>query len=370
MEKVRILMVIGKLEYCNGVTAYCMNYYRKIDHRRFAIDFAIHQELDAEDFAKDYYDEILGHGDRVFSFGDYGMKSMASLKKRAEALFDERHYDIVHVHVLNVAYFYLKPAKKKGIPVRIVHSHATKNSDNRIKRIRNHFLKEMGLRYCTNRIACSRLAGDYLFGQREYAVINNAIEYRKYSFDPESRIKVREKSGISDRTLFIGFVGRFAKQKNIRFILDILNRLNRDEFDFKAVLIGNGPLKEEIERFIVQHHLNDRIVLMESCPDVHRYYSAMDVMVMPSFFEGLPVTGVEAQYADLKCLFSDKITREVDFGKSVFLPIVNAEVWVEEIKKIAPYPRFEVVNDSFDIDSQVSVLEDYYAGSLNKGVEK
>ena len=364
MEKVKILMVIGKLEYCNGVTAYCMNYYRKIDHRRFAVDFAIHQELDAEDLAKEYYDEIVEQGDQVFSFGGYGMKSMTSLKKRVETFFDERAYDIVHVHVLNVAYFYLKPAKKKGISVRIIHSHATENSDNRVKRIRNHFLKDLGLRYCTHRIACSRLAGDYLFGNSEYSVINNAIEYRKYSFDPESRKRIREDFGVSDSVLFIGFVGRFARQKNVLFILEILNRLKKEEFDFRAVLIGNGPLKEEMKNFIVRHRLEDRIVLMESCPDVHRYYSAMDIMVMPSFFEGLPVTGVEAQYADLKCLFSDKITREVGFGKATFLPIGNADIWVEEIKKSAPYPRFEVVNDAFDIDSQVSVLEKYYADSL------
>lgn len=366
MEKVRILMVIGKLEYCNGVTAYCMNYYRKIDHRRFAMDFAIHQRTDAEDFAKDYFKEIASNGDSIFSFGGFDLKSMASLKSRAESFFAKKKYDIVHVHVLNVAYFYLKPAMKMGIPVRIVHSHATQNSDNRVKRIRNHFLKNLGLRYCTHRITCSRLAGDYLFGQKDYSVINNAIEYRKFTFDPNSRERIRESLNISDQTLFIGFVGRFARQKNVMFILEILNRLKEDDFDFKALLIGNGPLKEEMEKFIRRHGLEDQTRIMESCPDVHRYYSAMDAMVMPSFFEGLPVTGVEAQYADLKCFFSDRITHEVDFGKAVFLPIGNAEIWAEQLKRIAPYPRFEVVNDAFDIDRQVSALEKFYADSLNQ----
>ena len=162
----KMLWVIGSLDYCNGITNYAINYYNELIKKGYKIDFVVHYDYDSI-----YKKKIINDGNKVFYMGDYKIKSLLSLKKRIKSLLKSNHYDLIHCHILNLAYFYFSVAKQMNIKVRILHSHATKNSDNFLKNIRNSFFKKVGILYSTHYFACSDLAGKYLF-KKNYLIIH------------------------------------------------------------------------------------------------------------------------------------------------------------------------------------------------------
>ncbi len=357
MAKIKILMVMGALDYCNGVSSYAMNYYRHFNREDFAIDFAVHY-----DYHSDYVDEIVANGNKVIFMGDYSLRSLLTLKGRIRKLLKSGGYDIIHCHITNLSYFYFSEAKKQNINVRILHSHATQNSDNKIKNFRNGFLKKIGLKYTTDFFACSNLAGKYLFGTREFKVIRNAIDYRKFFYSEESNSKLRDAYGINAGTVVLGFIGRFTNQKNIPFLIDIATELKNRRFDFKLFLIGDGKEQPKIIDSINSNGLNGNVVLVKSNTQIAQYYSLFDIMLLPSFFEGLPVTGIEAQVASCRCLFSDRITEETVFTDNCrFLPIESVDGWIEEIVNFERKDRSSaLIPDDFNIETESSKLESLY----------
>ncbi len=360
MSKIKILMVLGSLKYCNGITSYALNYYKGLDKDRFEIDFAVHRSIET-----DYTKQILNSGSKIFYMGDFNIKSLLGVKKRIKKLLKENHYDIIHCHILNIAYFYFSVAKKCNVKVRLLHSHATKNSDNYLKNIRNSIFKRLALKYSTHFWACSDLAGNYLFGNRNYKIIRNAIDYDKFYYSEETRNELLEQLKISKDTLILGFVGRFTNQKNIPFLIQISQALKEKLFNFKMVMIGDGDLKEAIEKEISKKELEDKIVILESRPDVNKYYSLFDIFLLPSFFEGLPVTGVEAQVSGCPCLFSDAITKELDFtGNCKFLSINSTNEWTEYISNFQK-TRLQSIPLDFSLENETKVVENAYIELLN-----
>lgn len=341
----RLLWVIGSLDYCNGITSYAMNYYNQLVKEGYKIDFAVHYDFDS-----DYKKKILNDGNNVFYMGNYSIRSMIGLKRRIKKILSSNNYDLIHCHILNVAYFYFSVAKKLKIKVRILHSHATRNSDIWYKNIRNAFLKRMALKYTTNYFACSNLAGEYLF-KKNFNIIKNAIDYNKFSYNEKESLCIKNEYSISNGTLVLGFVGRFTNQKNIPFLLSIFNELSKIKFDYFGFIIGDGEKKDTIKNFIDENKLNVKIV--DSNNDVYKYYSTFDLLLLPSLFEGLPVTAVEAQVAGCKLICSDTITKEVDFsGNCKFLPINDNKQWVMEILNTNKERDLSKLSNDYDIRVQ------------------
>lgn len=358
----RILMVLGSLDYCNGITSYAMNYYNNLNKDDYKIDFAVHYNFDSE-----YKEKIETDGNKVFFMGDYSIKSLITLRKRIKKLYENNKYDIVHCHILNLAWFYLSIAKKCGITSRIIHSHATKNSDNFYKNIRNKFLKKFGLKYANQYFACSDLAGKYLFGKKKYEVILNAIDYKKFGYSEIFRKKLMAKYNIDSSIFVLGFVGRFTHQKNIPFLLDVFYKLRNKNFNFKAFIIGDGKEKQYIQNYISSHDLTDFVFLVESNPNIFEYYSLFDLFLLPSFFEGLPVTGVEAQVAGCGVICSDRITEELNFSfNCLFLPINNVNIWVEKIYETKKNIDRNNISNKYDIKQNVTKLEHIYMNCVKK----
>lgn len=350
---IKILMIIPSLDYCNGITSYAMNYYRQIDRKQFQIDFAVHYNVDT-----DYKREVESNGDHVYFMGDYSVKSLLRLKKRINKLYLSNNYDIIHCHVLNVAYFYFKEAEKNGIRTRILHSHATKNSDNNLKNARNFFLKVLALKYTTDKFACSKLAGDFLF-KKNYTVINNAINCDKFRYSIENNNQLRKEFKIPECAMVFGFVGRLSKQKNIKFLLRLIKGALLINENFIFFIIGNGIYRPAVKELIAQDG-GKRIIYIENTNEIAKYYSLFDVLLLPSYFEGLPVTGVEAQIAGCKLLCSNTITTELNFsGNCKFLELNNYEQWIKEIKLCCKNDR-NVMCDDYDIKNNSKKLEDVY----------
>jgi glycosyltransferase involved in cell wall biosynthesis len=224
-------------------------------------------------------------------------------------------YKIVHSHIDAMSYLPLLAAKKANIPVRIAHSHST-SIDKDLKYILKQFYRLGINRVVTHCFACGKKAGEFLFRGRDFQVIPNAVNASDFYFDTQSRAKKRKELGLTDE-FTVGHIGRFYYPKNHKFLIDVFHALTRLRPDARLVLVGNGEKESEIRDYVAKYGLTDQVYFLGSRSDVADLYQAMDVFVLPSLFEGIPLVGVEAQLSGLPCLFSDKVPDEVAFGEQV-----------------------------------------------------
>ena len=305
MKKIKMLMITPGLNLCGGMESYCMNYIRQFDEK-IVVDFATHEVNDDT-----YTKEIEKRGGKVYVFPRLGLKSFVKAIKSIKEFFKEHHaYDIVHCNMANAAIFYLANAKKYGIKVRIQHSHQNSLADKTLHKIRNFFLVKKGNKYANVNFACSKLAGDFLFKNKEYNVIRNAINVDKYIFNSETRKQMQEEYKIKDE-LVIGTVGRLTEQKNQQLLIKIMDYIvNQKNINAKLFLVGNGHLENYLKELVDKYKLQKNVIFTGEVDNVQDYLQLFDVFVLPSLYEGLGIVNIEAQAAGLPTVVSDKIPEE------------------------------------------------------------
>ena len=312
-KPVIVAQIMGKW-IGGGVESVIMNYYRHLDHTKIQFDF-----ICDEDSTRIPYDEIKKLGGRVFLVPKY--QKLPKYLKALEDLFRKNKYHIIHSNINTLSVFPLYAAKKAEVPVRISHSHSTSNAREWKRNIIKNILRPFSKKYATDYFACSELAGRYLFGNKtfdrgEVKIIHNAIDLDKFKFDPVARKNLRKELGIKEKTIVIGHVGRFVSQKNHDFLVDVFNEYHAKNPDSKLLLVGTGPLEENIKAKVEKLNLTDSVLFLGQREDTNKLYSVMDVFCLPSLYEGLPVVGVEAQASELLCLFSNNITPDICINKS------------------------------------------------------
>ncbi len=373
-EPIRVAHVIGNW-LGGGVESVVMNYYRNIDRNKVQFDF-----LCSESSTDIPYEEIEKLGGRVFIVPNY--TKVVKYQKELQKIFKENNYKIVHSHISTMSIFPLRAAKKAGVPIRIAHSHSTTNKKEKKKNLLKQVLRPFSRVYATDYMCCSELAGRWLFGDKEYDkgnvyLLNNAIDLDKFKFDEKVRKTKRKELGIGDDTFVIGHIGRFVEQKNHRFLIDIFNEIHKKNSNSLLLLVGQGPLKKEIENKVKELKLNDSVRFLGQRNDVNELYQAFDVFLLPSLYEGLPVVGVEAQATGLLCELSNDMTKEtkvLDTTRFISLN-TSAEEWATII--LDDYSRFkrhdttyEITKKNFNIKNETSKLENEYSELLtNMGVE-
>ena len=364
----KILFVVKNLKLSNGVSSFIMNYYRQLVSKdNLFFDFLV-----VSDDGSYYYDEIRENGSNIYFMPS--LKSPFKLVKFLKELFKNNSYDILHSNVFNsnsiIAYY----AKKYHVPVRILHSHATENGDKFIKKIRNFPFQLTSIKFSNYYFACSKLAGENIFKNRKFTVINNAIDIEKFRFSLIHRKKIREENNISDNTIIVGVVGRITTQKNPYFILEIADQLKKKNVNYKLWWFGNGDMDNEIFNIVKEHGLSDEIKFWGSIGNINEYYSAMDCFILPSLYEGLPVVGVEAQVSGLKCLFSKNITDELCLSDDcIFLPIDSAFTWSNQILELynsKKFSRFQCDTSNYDINKLSNKLYNIYVKLINEMGDK
>ena len=346
-----------------GVESVIMNYYRHLDHSKVQIDF-----ICDEDSTRIPYDEIKKLGGRVFLVPKY--QNLPKYLKALEKLFKENQYRIVHSNINTLSVFPLYAAKKAGVPIRISHSHSTSNPKEWKRNLIKNILRPFSKRYATDYFACSELAGRYLFGNKAFdqgkvKIIHNAIDIEKFKFDEVARKKLRKGFGIKDSTIVIGHVGRFVQQKNHTFLVDVFNEYYKKNPDSKLLLVGSGPLEDEIKKKVERLGLKDSVLFLGQRDDINKLYSVMDVFCLPSLYEGLPVVGVEAQAAGLPTIFSNRISKEVIVSSyAKIVSIQDTGFYVENINKatrsIKKQRSYATVFEYMDINNEASTLEKIY----------
>lgn len=369
MKPIRILQVVEMLNENSGVSSVVMNYYKHMNHDRFIFDFITHTPV-TDEIRK----QLEETGSVIYEMPALTGRNIPIYKKKLDDFFVEhQEYQIVHGHLPNAAAFYLSAAKKHGIRIRILHSHNSKGADSLVKRARNYFLNRIGVFKANVYFSCSDLASDYLFHtkkENKVKIIHNAIEMERFSYCEEIRERLRENGRIENK-LVIGHMGRFVKQKNHRFILEIAKRLKEIRNDFLFLLVGDGMLRVEMEEAVEKAGMQDYFIFTGSVLNPQDYYQMMDVFILPSIYEGLPVVGVEAQACGLPCLFSDAVTDEVILTEQAEkLEIRDAALWarkIAETSKIRYKDNADAVKKSgFDIKTEAKRLEEIYLELIGK----
>jgi glycosyltransferase involved in cell wall biosynthesis len=284
-----------------------------------------------------------------------------------------RDYDIIHYHLSSISELAIfKYAKKKGRKI-IVHSHNTfTDVPSRLRRIvfgcLHKVLRIFANRYSDVKCACSAPAAKWMFGSKSKnaIIMNNAIDVGKFKFNEAYRSELRERYNIT-QDIILGHAGRFSVQKNQNFLLDIFNALLEIRKDCALVLMGNGELVNSVKQKAKDLGIEDKVVFIDFQEDIYKYYSLFDLFVLPSLFEGLPITLVEAQANGLSCLVSDAITRESDLSGLVeFFPLTDGcEKWAEKInEKLANVQRVDTLDSlaekGFSLEGQAKLVYDLY----------
>lgn len=354
---IRILQCVNNMHRA-GLETMLMNYYRHMDRTQIQFDFLTHRPERA-----DYDDEIERLGGRVYYAPRLYPHHYAAYFSFMRNFFREHpEYQIIHSHIDAMSYLPLLAAKKAGVPVRIAHSHST-SIDKDLKYPLKLFFKSRMLTAANLCAACGAAAGRFLFGGHDFELIPNAIDAPRFRYNANVRAEMRQSMGIGDK-LVLGHVGRFCYPKNHEFLIEIFREVLKKHSDAVLLLVGTGEKEEKIREMTAAYGMTETVRFLGSQADVSPFYQAMDVFVMPSRFEGVPLTGVEAQYALLPCVFSDRVPREVAFTERCsFVPLEKSpDEWAQAILRAIPADRsaLQITDNRYDIHEASGRLADYY----------
>lgn len=363
-KKIKILQVIGSL-HIGGAENIAMNFSRYIDKNRFQCDYLVFSEDRGE-----YEDEAISLGSKVIHI-DSPNKGYANYYKNLKRILNDGKYDVVHTHMLWNNGLTLKAAYDSGIKIRLSHSHSTNSGrkENLTYKIYVYFMKKFIRKYTTILIACGNDAGEYLYGKKLFKekgiVINNGINIKNYIYSNKKREIVRQNFGLKD-ALVVGHVGRLTAVKNHDFLLDIFKHLHMLNQNSVLLIVGDGELRPSIENKIKELGLEERVIITGMRSDVADLLQAMDIFVMPSHFEGLPVTLIEAQASGLPSIVSDKVTSKVKVTDLItFMSLEETEEkWGRKILECIRAERDdklqEMVAKGFDVYATIEQLEHIY----------
>ncbi|WP_096185788.1 glycosyltransferase family 1 protein [Evansella halocellulosilytica] len=356
----RVLHVFGRLD-SGGAESRTMDIYRSIDRSKIQFDFAIHTKDECF-----FSDEVRSLGGKIFNFPRFTGKNYFKYKKAWRSFFKKHpEYDIIHGHQTSTGFIYLNEALKNDVKVRIAHARNS-NKDSRIKR----FTTKLARYYASDLFAVSRLAGISEFGKKLVAdgtvkVIPNAIDVEKYKFDEGVRNRVRKDLLLEDELAVI-HIGRFHPQKNHNFLIDVFNVLLEKDKNAKLFLVGDGGLRNNIEEKIKELKLENKVEILGIRSDVPELLQGMDLLLFPSFFEGLPGVVLEAQAAGLPCIISNSITNEVLVTNRVYKLDLGwgAHTWAEKVTDMDFFHdkriQNRLVNKKFGIHNIKNFYETFY----------
>ena len=350
----RVLVVNTAYTTFNGITSVILNYVRRT-HEMIKYDFVLCGKVEQR-----CADELKQLGGNVFIPPCSRVRQPLSYSSWLRKIMKEHKYDVIHVHGNSgTMYFELRAAKKEGIPTRIAHAHSTSCRFMMAHRI----LKPLMNRQMTHGLACSDLAGKWLF-TRDYTVLPNGIDVESFAFSQTVRDDYRKRLGLENK-LVIGHVGYMGAEKNHLFLLRVMEQLIKKQPDARLLLIGDGKLRPEIEASIQEHQLQNYVQLLGKRADVAQLYQCMDVFAFPSVFEGLGIALIEAQTSGLQCVASTGVPQAANaLGQVAYVGIEDADIdqWCSAIigaAKSVPdragcYDRMK--QTVFNINSCVDIL--------------
>ena len=370
-----MIRVLHSVSYMHraGVETFLMNYYRHIDRTLIQFDFLCNKQVKG-----DYDDEIRELGGRIFyrpGFDQLCEEKYVAFWKNF--LSEHPEIQIIHAHNGAKQYYPLQGAKEAGFPIRIAHAHSTEFVHDEKYQRRLSLIKLLP-HAASFFFGCSTKAGQFFFGddcwKEKGILIKNAVPCEQFAWNPDVRRQIRSELGLSD-CFVLGHVGRFMTQKNHNRLLEIFCKVHYKSPSSKLLLVGEGELMDTIREKARLLHLEDDAILVGNQAEMSKWYQAMDVFVMPSLFEGLPVAGIEAQAAGLPCIFSDVVSQEAALTDEVRYISLNSSdsEWADTILSFANFQRHntqkEIKAAGYDIHIEAKRLKDIYTQIVNMHTE-
>ena len=318
-----------------GVDKYLLNYWESVSEDGVQIDF-LTNKID-----EGLKERLEARGSRLLEIAS--LRNPVRQYRQVRKILRLGHYDAVYFNISTaIECVGAIAAKREGIEKRMIHSHSGGNNcESSLKRMVYDFLHHVCrlflYRYATHYYGCSQKAGEWLFPKRivrsgRFQVVYNAVERARFAYDEEVRQEVRKELAIEGRFV-IGNIAAFCYQKNHMFLLDIFAEVLKKREDAILLLAGEGPCFEEVKKKAGELHIDGSALFLGRREDAGRLYQAMDVFLLPSRFEGLPIVGVEAQSAGLPCILSDSITKEAAITKRCKFLSLKAEprLWADAV---------------------------------------
>lgn len=374
MSQIKVMeYFFGKLD-AGGAETLIVNLFKEMDHKKFDVDFLVYENR--EYF---YSQEVIDNGGKIIPLSNRESRILpVRLIQRWWRLYQvlkNGDYDVFHCNCdFSFKFIEMFIAKLAGVKKRVCHSHSTSISGvgfrGKIMRLVHHVCVPLIVKYSTDLIACSADAGDWLYGKhpdKKVLILKNGIDTGKFDYSPSRRQEMRTALKVTDSTLVMGLVARFVPEKNQQYLIQILKVATQKGHPVHLVLVGDGAERKNIESMLAANNLNTSVTFVGATFNVSDYLQAMDVFVMPSLFEGLPVSLIEAQSAGLPCLISDVITHDVDVtGNVQWLSLqLGPTLWWDAICKvdhsfIRHSTRKQIIDSGYDLSQSCRIMEDRF----------
>ena len=365
---VRVLHFVSKMDRA-GQETFIMNVMRHIDRKKVGFCF-----LCSEAGRGDYDDEIMALGGAIYYLpkrNDAGRlsKIRGQIVDLAKWLKDNRDkFDIVHLHTYHNldVFIHLAACKRAGVENIVIHSHNTCGPHVFVHKVIGMVCRSF---YKFKKLACSKVAGEWLFGKRavrkgEVTVIYNGIDLADFKYSRECAEEIREKLGLTGK-IVLGHIGRFSEQKNHEFLMDIFAEYVKAHDDAVLLLIGRGELEDRIRAKAELLGVQSKVRFLGVRDDVKELLQAMDVFVFPSLYEGLSVVLVEVQASSLPVVTNENIAEETIISDGIrLLPIKDVKAWCDCIDDLRKTDRAQIrltKEKEFDINSVAEKMQQIYA---------
>ena len=375
MNKIKVLFFMDGIGNAGGIQEMAIKWMENLDWSRYQIDILSYDPGKTDN----YPERVKALGGNVYVIPTYMKNGQLFESIKATIDFFKNHkYDVLHAHSSSKAIFVMLFAKMYGIKTRILHSHCTQFIvTKRIPLLLANILKIPTNALTTDYFACSPEAGSFLFGekalkQNRITIVHNGIDLEKFLPSRNTRDRIRRELQV-DGKFVVGNVGRFRYQKNHVYLIDIFAALYKKDPDAVLICVGNGELEEKIKEQAKRLQIDDRIIFLGYRSDVSDIMQAFDLLIMPSLFEGLPVTGVEAQALGVPALFADTITKDAAIlPQSSYLSLKQSpEEWADKALEYKAMPKEEnpskyIAQKGYDLKLETKKLEEYYFMSCEK----
>ena len=320
---IRVLIIETTAFGYDGITNVVTNYYKYQNHNR------VHMELVTINPVSDSFKAEMDNSESRNYILPYRNQNPLKYIFQLIKIIKREKYQVVHVHGCSATMAVeMVAAKIAGVKVRISHSHNTKCDHVKVDKI----LRPVFNICCNVGFACGKEAGEWMFPKTPFSVISNGVDIEKYQFNEKVRSEMRQKFDLTENFV-IGHVGRFSLQKNHDKLIDIFKEISKEFSNAKLVLIGDGELRKKIEKRVDEEKLN--VLFVGLSDKVEKWLQAMDMIVFPSLFEGLPLGLVEAQAAGLPCVLSDTISPDTKITDLIEFVELDSPLntWVKAVKR-------------------------------------
>lgn len=367
-KRITILNIIGTC-VDGGIESKWTKYYKCLNHTKFAMDFLFYGKTGDK-----YVMMLEENNDRVFVIPHYNESPLRGVFEIRKIVLKNK-YDIVYSNLNTLSIFPLLGAKLGGAKVRIAENHATANFKYERKRtIIKYIFRPSITWFATDLVAPSKHAGEWAFGRKKFSVIKNAIELRNYDINESERTEIRKKYGWND-SVVLGHIGRLTKTKNHHFLLEIFVEFVKKHRNAQLVIVGEGELESELKQRVNEMGISSLVHFMGFVEDIPRIFSAIDIVLLPSFYEGLGMVAIEAQAAGTYCICSDNVPSETnitDLIKYVSLED-GIQKWINVIEHSLVNKEYRNENTrikklkeaGYDIEIEVKRIEQFFKDKKN-----